>query len=160
MEDYYVEGVPYIAQATGETCWNAAYKMMLKYKKLSDSVADTLPNDSAMRTRGILDSEFAICRNALNLSSSTYKGFLTLDNVYDKLKSYGPIWVSGEYCESSFKHIVVLRGISNPIFGEAEVCINDPYSGFKHGWSKPRWIPFSRFIDRINKVNYACQHWL
>ena len=159
MEDYYVDDVPYFAQETSTTCWNAAYKMMLKYKDKPTSYSEVLPNHVQMRSRGILDSEFASCRDSLGLSSSTYKGLLTLDGIRDKLEMYGPIWVSGQYCESSFKHIVVLRGVRDPWYCEAEVCINDPYSGFVGAKSEPRWIPFKRFVAKINAVQCACQHW-
>jgi len=57
----YIIEVPYIAQETNATCWNAAYKMMLKYKNKPVSGADSLPNDAQMRERGILDPEFPVC---------------------------------------------------------------------------------------------------
>ncbi len=153
--------VKYIAQETEATCWKAAYKMMLNYKsgEQAESKANNLPNDAQMRERGILDSEFPACRGALGLSSSTYKAFLTADGIKEKLETYGPIWVSGDYCEGKYKHIVILCGIRDHWVDETEVMINDPWSGFKHGLNKPRWIPLSRFTDRMNKVSFACQHW-
>ncbi|MCA9127720.1 MAG: C39 family peptidase [Planctomycetales bacterium] len=158
--EYLVEGVPYIAQPTATTCWNAAYKMMLKYKGKSELAADSLPNDEQMRKRGILDAEFVACRQKIGLTSSTYKAFLTADDIKTKLQTYGPIWVSGTYCESAYKHIVVLRGVRSPWIGDDEVYINDPYSGFKYGLDKPRWFPLDKFVSKINKVDFCCQHWL
>lgn len=158
--EYIVNNVPYIAQPTKTTCWNAAYKMMLAYKGKSKSPADSLPNDAEMRKRGILDSEFCRCRNKLGLTSSTYTAFLTAEAIKEKLAMYGPIWVSGKYCESSYKHIVVLVGVkSPPILFQDEVLINDPYSGFATSLNRARWIPLKRFVDRINKVAFSCQHW-
>lgn len=158
--EYIVQNVPYIAQPTGATCWNAAYKMMLKYRGKSESLADSLPNDALMRERGILDREFALCRQNLGLSSSTHTGFQTVDAIKTKLEMYGPIWVSGDYCEGRYKHILILRGIKDPLIGDAEVYVNDPYSGFRYGLIQPRWLNFKRFVERMNKVPFACQHWL
>ncbi|MCC6366100.1 MAG: C39 family peptidase [Bryobacterales bacterium] len=156
----YIIEVPYIAQETNATCWNAAYKMMLKYKNKPVSAADSLPNDAQMRERGILDPEFPVCRGALGLSSSTYKGFATVDDIKYKLETYGPIWVSGNYCEGRYKHIVVLRGVRDPWIGDAEVCVNDPYSGFRYGLIKPRWIALDTFVKKMNSAAFSCQHWL
>jgi hypothetical protein len=135
--------------------------MMLKHKGKSQSIADSLPNDTEMRKRGIYDSEFARCRNAVGLTSSTYTAFLSAAAIEEKLKMYGPIWVSGRYCESSYKHIVVVVGVKSPLaFFRDEVLINDPYSGFTTSLNKARWIPLERFVERINKVAFACQHWM
>jgi hypothetical protein len=157
--EYIIPDVPYIAQDTNATCWNAAYKMMLKYRKKPEAAADSLPNDALMRERGILDPEFPGCRAVLGLTSSTYKGFLNADDIAEKLKFYGPIWVSGDYCEARFKHIIVLRGVKNPLIGDAEVYVNDPYTGFRYGLSKPRWISLDTFINKINTASFSCQHW-
>lgn len=157
--EYIVKGVPYIAQKTGQTCWNAAYKMMLAYKKKSQSAADKLPNDKEMRKRGIYDSEFADCRDKLGLASFTYTALLSAAVIKEKLEMFGPIWVSGRYCGSRNKHIVVLVGISVPLVGEDKVLINDPYSGYSTSLNKARWIPLERFTERINRVTYSCQHW-
>ena len=158
--EYIVKNVPYIAQKTKQTCWCAGYKMMLAYKGKPKSAADNLPEDAEMRKRGIRDSEFARCRNHLGLTSSTFTAFLSPEKIKDKLDMYGPIWVSGRYCESSYKHIVVLVGVRVPVWGEDEVLINDPWSGFTTSLNKARWIPFKRFVERINKVAFSCQHWL
>lgn len=157
--EYIVNNVPYISQGAVETCWNAAYKMMLKYKGRDESAADRLPNDQKMRERGILDGEFHACRDALGLTSSVYTGFQTVDDLKYKLESYGPIWVSGFYCEGH-KHIWIVRGVKDPLIGEAEVYINDPWSGFKYGLAKPRWVSFKTFKDKMNPVSFACQHWM
>jgi len=157
--EYIVENVPYIGQKDGATCWNAAYRMMLKWKSKDESAADRLPNDAQMRERGILDQEFAACRGAVGLISSTYTGFQTADDIKSKLESYGPIWVSGDYCEGKYKHIVILRGVRDPFIGDAEVYLNDPYSAFRYGLAKPRWMPLKTFVSKLNKVPYACQHW-
>jgi ABC-type bacteriocin/lantibiotic exporter with double-glycine peptidase domain len=157
--EYVIEGVPYIAQPTNATCWLASYQMMLAYKGKETSRAESLPNDIKMRERGILNGEFPICREALGMTSSTFKGFQSVDSIRLKLELYGPIWVSGNYCDGTFKHIVVLIGIKDPWIGDASVCINDPYSGYKYGLSKSRWIPLDRFVKKMNQVAFACQHW-
>jgi hypothetical protein len=158
--EYIVPDVPYIGQPDEATCWNAAYKMMLKYKGKNVTTADSLPNDKMMRERGILDGEFLACRSALGLCSSTYKGFQTVEDIASKLKSYGPIWVSGRYCDGKYKHIVVLRGIKDPLFGDAEVYLNDPWSAFRYGLAKPRWLSLKSFTSKMNDAAYSCQHWL
>lgn len=158
--EFTVKNVPYMAQKTGATCWNAAYKMMLAYKGKDQKAADKLPNDKEMRKRGIYDSEFAQCRNKLGMTSSTYTAFLSAKQIEEKLRMYGPIWVSGRYCESNFKHIVVLIGIRVPLVGKDEVLINDPYSGFATSLNKARWIPLERFVKKINRVAFSCQHWM
>jgi len=84
--EYTIKKVPYISQNSATTCWNAAYKMMLDYKGKSKSVADSLPNDAAMRMRGIFDSEFLKCRQAVGLTSSTYQAFLSAEAIESKLK--------------------------------------------------------------------------
>ncbi len=156
--EYKIE-VPYVAQKDIPTCWNAAYKMMLLYKGKDPTAADRLPNDKQMRDRGILDSEFMACRNQLGLSSSTYTAFASAEQIEEKLKSYGPIWVSGTYCEGH-KHILVVRGVRSPFIGADEVWVNDPWSGFKFGLVQPRWIDLKNFVQRMNPVTAACQHWL
>src|SRR5882672_1337996 len=112
MIDELIINVNYIQQADPRTCWNAGYKMMLNYKYgvAGESRADNLPNDTAMRDRGIYDSEFATCRNAVGLSSTVYSGFKTASSVNDKLTMYGPIWCSGFWADGH-KHIIVLRGV-------------------------------------------------
>ena len=157
--EYIVENVPYIAQKTATTCWNAAYKMMLAYKGKSKRKADRLPRDKQMRKRGILDSEFASCRNAIGLTSTVYTAFSSAEKIKERLEMYGPIWVSGKYCGSQYKHIIVLIGVKSPILSRDEVLINDPYSGFSTSLNRSRWIPLSRFIKKINKASFSCQHW-
>lgn len=155
--EFTLTNVPYIAQQDDQTCWNAAYKMMLRYKDKSgnsDGAADSLPNVAQMRERGILDAEFPYCRNKLGLCSSTYKGFLETEDIIWKLKAYGPIWVSGDYCEKMFKHIIVVTGANDD-----EVICNDPYSGFRYGLVTPRKIPMRQFVSKINRVEFSCQHW-
>ena len=49
--------VDYIKQETPTTCWNAGYKMMLRWTCMYESMADKLPNDKQMRERGILDGQ-------------------------------------------------------------------------------------------------------
>ncbi len=86
--------------------------MMLRYKARKESLADELPNDAAMRQRGILDQEFPICRNALGLSSTRYQAFKTVAGLKNMLERYRPIWCSGlcatrtstsSWCEVSAK---------------------------------------------------------
>lgn len=157
--EYIVNNVPYVAQKDETTCWNAAYRMMLKYKSGKDpDAADRLPDAEKMKVSGIMDGQFLACRAALGLTSSTYKAFLTVEGIKDKLDYYGPIWVSGNYC-SGHKHILVVRGVRDPIIGEAEVYVNDPYRGYKSGVNEPKWVSLSYFKNNINPVSYACQHW-
>lgn len=158
MSDHIVKNVPYIAQTTYETCWLAAYKMMLAWKNKPQDMAERLPNHETMRNNGILDSQFLICRSALGLMSSTYTGFKDADAIEGKLQSYGPIWVSGTYAKGH-KHIVVLYGIRGSGNG-AEVLINDPATGMNISKPKPDWWPISWFANRLNPVAYSCQHWL
>ena len=157
--EYIVPDVPYIGQKTPATCWNAAYKMMLKWKRREESNADSLPNEAAMRERGILDSEFLLCREKLGLTSSVASGFQTAEDIETKLNMYGPIWVSGDYCEGKYKHILILRGVRDPWVGAAEVFVNDPYSQFRYGLPHARWIDLKLFAKRMNKVHFSCQHW-
>lgn len=157
--EYIVPDVPYIQQPDEATCWMAAYKMMLKYKGKSESAAESLPNHKMMRERGILDGEFLQCRSALGLISSVYTGFQSIDDIESKLKSYGPIWVSGRYCDGRYKHIVVLRGIRKQFLSDPEVYLNDPWSGFRYGLAKPRWLSLKSFTEKMNQSSYSCQHW-
>lgn len=155
----YTVDVPYIAQPNQTVCWNASYKMMLKWKGKSESLADSLPNDAQMRQRGILDSEFFACRGALGLSSSVYTSFQTVEKLKEKLETYGPIWVSGFYCDGH-KHIVVVRGVRKGWLSDPEVYVNDPYRGLTGAQARPAWWSFSRFSNKMNPVPFACQHWL
>jgi hypothetical protein len=43
--------------------------------------------------------------------------------------------------------------------GEAEVYINDPYRAFSGGYAEPKWVSMKWFIEKMNPVDYACQHW-
>lgn len=156
--EYIVEDVPYIQQPDQITCWNACYKMMLKYKQKAETDADNLPNDAEMRTRGILDSEFATCRNKLGLSSTTYKALMTPEGLKEKLETYGPIWCSGFWADTH-KHIVVVRGVRTNWTSDPEVYVNDPYRGLSGAKGRPSWWTWSRFEKLINPVSYACQHW-
>lgn len=122
--------------------------MMLKYKNKDEALAGRLPGDKEMRQRG-----------TLGLTSSTHKGFLTVTDLKSKLESYGPIWISGEYCGGK-KHIIVVRGVRDPWVGDPEVYINDPWSGFRYSLNNPRWISFKTFAGKINPVSFACQHWM
>lgn len=158
MSDYIVNNVPYIAQNTYETCWLAAYKMMLGYRSKAAELAERLPNHQAMRREGILDAQLPICRKALDLCSSTYTGFRDADDIESKLQKYGPIWVSGFYAKGH-KHIVVLRGVRGS-GSDAEVLVNDPQTGMNITTPKPEWWPLGWFANRLNPVPYACQHWL
>jgi hypothetical protein len=161
MIDELTVNVKYISQPDAQTCWNASYKMMLNYKKgASDEArADSLPNDSAMRSRGILDGEFSACRNALGLSSSVYTGFQTASAVKDKLEMYGPIWCSGFWAEGH-KHIIIVRGIREGYISAAEIFVNDPIRGYKGAEARGAWWPFTRYVNHLNPVPFACQHWL
>ena len=154
--DYIVKEVPYIAQSTYETCWLAAYKMMLAWKRRPLDQAERLPNNETMRRDGILDSQFLSCRTALGLMSSTYTGFKEADAIEGKLQSCGPIWVSGTYAKGH-KHIVVLYGVRGS-GKDAEVLINDPQTGMSISKPKPDWWPIGWFTHRLNPVPFACQH--
>jgi len=158
MSDYIVKNVPYIAQTEYETCWLAAYKMMLAWKGKPQTLAEQLPNHQSMRVTGILDGQFLSCRQALGLCSSSYTGFRNADAIEGKLQSYGPIWVSGMYAKKGHKHIVVLYGVRGS-GNDAEVLINDPATGMSITKPKPDWWPISWFSNRLNPVEYACQHW-
>ncbi|MFZ4625530.1 MAG: papain-like cysteine protease family protein [Rhodoferax sp.] len=157
MSDFIVKNVPYIAQTTYETCWLAAYKMMLAWKKRPQELAERLPNDAIMRQNGILDSQFLACRGALGLLSSSYTGFKDADAIEGKLQSYGPIWVSGTYAKGH-KHIVVLYGVRGS-GNSAEVLINNPETGMSITNPKPDWWPIGWFANRLNPVSFSCQHW-
>lgn len=157
MSDYIVKNVPYIAQTTYETCWLAAYKMMLAWKGKPQTLAEKLPDHQIMRVNGIMDSQFLACRQALGLCSSTYTGFRDADAIEGKLKSYGPIWVSGTYAKGH-KHIVVLYGVRGS-GNDAQVLIHDPATGMSIANPKPDWWPIGWFANRLNPVPYACQHW-
>ena len=158
MSEYIVSGVPYIAQTTYETCWLAAYKMMLAYKGKSQQLAEQLPNHKEMRVNGIMDSQLLGCRKALELSSSSYTGYKDPESVGWKLRNYGPLWVSGKFAKGH-KHIIVVYGIREPLFGEPELLIHDPQTGMSITNVKPEWIAHSWFANRLNPVPYACQHW-
>ena len=160
MIDETIITVKYIAQPDEKTCWNASYKMMLDYKSNGawNSKADHLPNDAQMRDRGIYDSEFSACRDNLKLSSTTYKAFLTADGVKEKLDMYGPIWFSGFWAEGH-KHIVVVRGVREGYISAPEVFVNDPIRALKGAAAQGTWWPYSKFLNNLNRVSFACQHW-
>ena len=86
--------VDYIKQETPTTCWNAGYKMMLRWTCMYESMADNLPNDKQMRDRGILDVEFLTCRRKLGLQSANYEDLGTPDGLAKILEEHGPIWVA------------------------------------------------------------------
>src|SRR4051794_39118857 len=140
MIDELIIDVKYIQQPDQQTCWNASYKMMLNYSNgvAGESRADNLPNDAAMRDRGILDSEFVTCRNALALSSTVYTGFKTASSVNDKLTMYGPIWCSG-FWANGHKHVIVLRGVREGYISAPEVYVNDPQRGLSGAEGRGAW---------------------
>lgn len=156
--EYIVQNVPFVAQATYETCWMAAYKMLLKWNGGAEILAETLPGDKLMRKDGIMDYQFLPCREALHLSSTTHRGLRTAEDIAAKLSFYGPIWVSGFYA-SGHKHIVVLRGVKGK-GTDGEVMVNDPARGTAGAALKPDWWPLGWFINRLNPVDFACQHYL
>jgi hypothetical protein len=152
--------VKYMKQADQKTCWNASYKMMLNYKKgvAGESEADNLPNDTEMRDRGIYDSEFPTCRNALKMSSTVYSGFKTASGINDKLTMYGPIWCSGFWADGH-KHIVVLCGVREGYISAPEVFVNDPARALSGAQGRGAWWSLGKFANHLNPVPYACQHW-
>lgn len=157
--------VPYIQQPDQRTCWNACYKMMLRFQGRPESEADSLPNDAKMRTRGIMDDEFCACRDKLKLTSSIYQGFKTPQQLKEKLERYGPIWASGFWADGH-KHIVVIRGIriswysSESDISNWQVYVNDPFRKLAGAEAKPSWWSFSRFAYKLNEVPFSCQHWM
>src|ERR1051325_7693950 len=109
-----VEG-PYIKQDTPRTCWNAAYKMMLRYAGKSESQADRLPRDAEMRDRGIYNVEFPICKISLGLKSCDSSVVSTPEDLEAQLYEFGPLWCAGYYCPDlstkngpDYKHVVVV----------------------------------------------------
>lgn len=134
--------------------------MMLNYKRgaAGESRADSLPNCAEMRDRGIYDSEFAECRNALGLTSSVYTGFKTASSINDKLTMYGPIWCSGFWADGH-RHIIVPRGVREGYFSSPEVFVNDPARGLSGAEGRGAWWSLGRFANRLNPVPFACQHW-
>jgi hypothetical protein len=158
--EYIVDKVPYVSQENPRVCWKASYKMMLGWKDGKvQSAADSLPGKEEMEKRGILDSEFLPCRQALGLSSTTYTVFQDLEKLTNALKMYGPIWVSGFFADGN-KHIMVLRGAREGYISDPEVYVNDPFRGWSGAEARPSWWAFSKFKSKLNPVSYACQHWL
>jgi hypothetical protein len=82
--------VPYIKQETSTTCWNASYKMMLRWTSMYESMADQLPHDTEMRERGILDSEFGACRVKLGLQSASCNDLSTPEGIQSIWKRTDP----------------------------------------------------------------------
>lgn len=163
----YTVDVPYIKQETSTTCWNASYKMMLRYNSMYESMADQLPHDAEMRERGILDSEFGTCRSKLGLTSSSYNDLSTADSLQAVLQEHGPIWCAGLWAtdfsskdkeKPEFKHIVVIRGVRTHWIDPPDVYVNDPYRGY-HGNAEPSWWSWSHFWGKLHKVSQNCQHW-
>ena len=161
---YEVE-VPYIKQDTPRTCWNAAYKMMLKYAGKNDSLADRLPHDTEMRDRGIYNAEFPICKSTLGLRSCDTNSVSTPDALEAQIYEFGPLWCAGYYCPDlsvknggDYKHVVVVRGVQTHWFSEAEVLVNDPYRGYI-AQARPSWWSWSRFWANLLKVPHNCQYW-
>jgi hypothetical protein len=157
--------VPYIKQDTPTTCWNASYKMMLRWTHLYESMADQLPHDTEMRERGILDSEFGTCRVKLGLKSASCNDLSTPEGIQAILEAHGPIWCAGYWAtdfdskdKPDFKHIVVVRGIQTHWFSAPEVFVNDPYRGY-HGNATPSWWSWSHFWGKLHKVSQNCQYW-
>jgi Papain-like cysteine protease AvrRpt2 len=158
--------VPYIAQTTPTTCWNAGYKMMLRWTCMYESMADTLPNDKLMRQRGILDSDFAPCRMRLGMGSANWEDLSTPDGLAKQLEDHGPIWCAGFWAtdftlkdKPDFKHIVIIRGVKTHIIGDDEVYVNDPYRGYSGAAAAPSWWSWSRFWNKLHKVPQNCQYW-
>lgn len=155
FDEVYETEVPYEGQATISTCWRACYRMLVGWKGKDRSIVDKLPNISKMLSRGILDSEFAACRDQLGLSSTRYTFFGTVSNVAHMVSTYGPIWVSGFYCNGS-KHIVLVTGVN---VDEKTIRVNDPWRSFTGAKGKPSWWGHGYFYKNINPVSFACQHW-
>jgi Papain-like cysteine protease AvrRpt2 len=158
--------VDYIKQETPTTCWNAGYKMMLRWTCMYESMADNLPNDKQMRDRGILDGEFLTCRRRLGLQSANYEDLGTPDGLAKILEEHGPIWVAGYWAtdftmkgKPDFKHIVIIRGVKTHVFSEDEVYVNDPYRGYSGAAAAPSWWGWSRFWNKLHKVPDNCQYW-
>ena len=157
--------VPYIKQDTERTCWNAAYKMMLRYVGKDESLADRLPKNSEMRNRGIYDSEFPDGKMWLGLRSCPTNTVSTPDALEAQLYEYGPLWCAGYYCPdltikngADYKHVVVIRGIETHWFKEATVLVNDPYRGYI-AQARPSEWSWSRFWVNLLKVPNNCQFW-
>ncbi len=155
----YVVDCPYIAQPDQTSCWNASYKMLLRYRGWDEGLADSLPEADKMHEDGIMDSQFHTCRDYIGLASTRYTYLKEFDNLKQVLEMYGPIWVSGFYA-GGHKHIVVLRGVRSPWYSsDQDVYINDPYRGITGAEARPAWWSFSYFKRNINPVAFACQHW-
>jgi len=153
MDEYIIPNVPYVAQTDPRWCWNAGYRMMLLAAGRPDFLVDCFPNDADMKDRGILDSEFQACRDALGLTSSSWNSFNSLDKLQQKLEMYGPIWCSGFWCDGH-KHIVIARGV-----GDQGVYVNDPYRGMTGAAARPSWWSWGKFVNNMNRVPFAFQHW-
>jgi hypothetical protein len=157
--------VPYIKQEDPRWCWNAAYKMMLKYQGKAETLADGLPHDKEMRERGIYDSEFPTCKNWLGLRSVDPSRVSTAQALEAQLYEFGPLWCAGYYCPDlsvkngqDYKHVVVVTGVQTHWFGEAEVVVNDPYRGYI-AQARPTTWSWSRFWVNLLKVPHNCQFW-
>jgi hypothetical protein len=155
MSEYECPHSYYVGQSTKETCWRAAYEMLLRHKAGDPQKAFNLPNAAQMSTRGILDSEFATCAKELGLGGIRYTYFQAIENLEHALRNWGPIWVSGFYCEGA-KHVVCVKGID---VDDEKVLVNDPWRSYTGAKGKAVQWSFSYFAKNINPVPWSCQLW-
>jgi hypothetical protein len=163
MSEFTTKNTYYVGQVTKETCWAAAYETMIRHKGGDPAKVKTLPNYKEMCSRGILDGEFAACRDHIGLTSTRYTFFKDITNLEHSLRTHGPLWVSGFYCEGH-KHIVVIGGVriddtEDQDDDDNEILMFDPWRAYNGAKAEPKWFPYSYFRNKLNPVSYSCQHW-
>ena len=155
MSMYEVPRTYYIGQSTVATCWRACYEVMIRYAVGDPKTAYTLPDHKRMEKSGIKDPHFPVCAKALGLGGIRWHWFKDIENMNHALRCWGPVWVSGFYCDGH-KHVVVVKGID---LDEKHILVIDPWRGYVGAKGKAVEWSFSYFRNRINPVPWSCQLW-
>jgi ABC-type bacteriocin/lantibiotic exporter with double-glycine peptidase domain len=130
--------VLHIKQERSNSCWHAAARMLFGYKRY----ACTHPLPKLWdKDEGLQADEFIRLARSLGLvTMSRVRQSYDWTFLRDRLKSYGPLWVAGQW--NGPNHIVVITGVDV----SGKVYVNDP------AFPSPVVRNIGWFNDKIDKI--------
>lgn len=118
--------VPLVAQEKANCCWHtSAYMIWLYWQRNGKGAGpmNTIASSyAAADTDGIGPQQFITLAKTIGLKALPVKNEHSEADLYNYLKSGGPVWSAGFWF--GVGHIIVLTGA-----GKGKVCFNDPDGG-------------------------------
>jgi hypothetical protein len=120
--------VPLVAQASTNTCWNAAAQMLWEYRQLKTGMYGPMNSISSKysQNKTLKAQDFRALAKSVGLKKIRIHTRMHSSGEFGHLlERFGPLWCAGRWDYS--EHIIVLTGIDGHI-----VYYNDPaYGGHK-----------------------------